>query len=62
MKLAARTSLRVTRAFSASVSTSVVLCARRETRASRSSIAVRCIDPRGGCSHNLTIGPIPAAT
>ena len=61
INIAARTSLRVTRASSASVSESFSPCARRETRASRSSIAVRCISSRGGCSHSLTVGPIPAA-
>ena len=61
MKIAARTSLRVTRATSASVSESFLSCARRETRASRSSIAVRCDDSCGGCSHSLTRGPILAA-
>ena len=62
MKIVARTSLPVTRDPSASVSESVALCARRETRASCSSIAVRCAGPCGGCSHSLTIGTIPAAT
>ena len=47
---------------SASASESVALCARWETRASRSSIAVRCAGPRGGCSHSLTVGTIPAGT
>jgi hypothetical protein len=61
MKIAARTSLRVTRATSASVSESFSPCLRRETRASRSSIAVRCDGSCGGCSHSLTRGPIPAA-
>ena len=61
MKVAARTSLRVTRATSASVSESFSPWARRETRASRSSIAVRCDGSCGGCSHSLTRGPIPAA-
>ena len=61
IKIAARSSLRVTRASSASVSESFSPCVRRETRASRSSIAVRCIDSRGGCSHSLAVGPIPAA-
>ena len=61
MKIAARTSLRVTRATSASVSESSFPCERRETRASRNSIAVRCDGSCGGCSHSLTRGPIPAA-
>ena len=61
IKIAARTSLSVTRASSASVSESFSPCARRETRASRSSVAVRCIGSCGGSSHRLTVGPIPAA-
>ena len=61
IKSAARTSLRVMRASSASVRESVSPCARREIRASRSSIAVRCIGSCGGCSHSLTVGPIPVA-
>ena len=54
MKLAARISLRVTRRDSASVSKSLVLCARRATKFSFSSAAVRWVGSCGGCSHNLT--------
>ena len=54
MKLAARSSLRVTRARSASVSKNLALCARRATKVSFSSTAVRWVGSCGGCSHNLT--------